>query len=143
MKKHLVDEFQYHLYSSLNGVWKNLKFIFIYVFKENLVNKKRIQRPIKPSEKFLLIQSPIICRTLWWRWLNFKSNFYISPIFVNLTKKLSEIKFAIKSFQPFKKMSKLCTKGQLISKWNFGVFKSSKKWTYVLTDFCPSLHKMG
>ena len=30
------------------------------------------------------------------------------------------------------------SKGQLISEWNFGVFKSSKKWTF-LTDFCPSL----
>ena len=30
-------------------------------------------------------------------------------------------------------------KGQLISEWNFGVFKSSKKWTFFLTDFCPSL----
>ena len=29
------------------------------------------------------------------------------------------------------------TKGQLISKWNFGVFKSPKKPTKFLTDFCP------
>ena len=30
------------------------------------------------------------------------------------------------------------TKGQLISEWNFGVFKSPKKPTKFLTDFCPS-----
>ncbi len=29
------------------------------------------------------------------------------------------------------------TKGQLISEWNFGVFKSPKKPTKFLTDFCP------
>ena len=29
-------------------------------------------------------------------------------------------------------------KGQLISEWNFGVFKSAKKPTKFLTDFCPS-----
>ena len=31
------------------------------------------------------------------------------------------------------------SKGQLISEWFFGVFKSSKKWTFSLTHFCPSL----
>ena len=31
------------------------------------------------------------------------------------------------------------SKGQLISEWNFGEFKSSKKWTFFLRDFCPSL----
>ena len=30
------------------------------------------------------------------------------------------------------------TKVQLISEWNFGVFKSPKKATKYLTDFCPS-----
>ena len=30
-------------------------------------------------------------------------------------------------------------KGQLISEWFFGVSKSSKKLTFTLTDFCPSL----
>ena len=37
--------------------------------------------------------------------------------------------------------SPTCTvsaKGQLISEWNFGVFKSPKKSTKFLTDFCPS-----
>ena len=29
-------------------------------------------------------------------------------------------------------------KGQLISEWNFGIFKSPKKPTKFLTDFCPS-----
>ena len=29
-------------------------------------------------------------------------------------------------------------KGQLISEWNFGVFKSPKNATRILTDFCPS-----
>ena len=29
-------------------------------------------------------------------------------------------------------------KGQLISEWNFGVFKSPKKPSKFLTDFCPS-----
>ena len=29
------------------------------------------------------------------------------------------------------------TKGQLISEWNFGVFKSPKKPNKFLTDFCP------
>ena len=29
------------------------------------------------------------------------------------------------------------TKGQLISEWSFGVFKSPKKPTKFLTDFCP------
>ena len=32
----------------------------------------------------------------------------------------------------------LFIKGQLISEWIFGVFKSSKKPTKFLTDFCPS-----
>ena len=31
------------------------------------------------------------------------------------------------------------TKGQLTSERNFGVFKSPKKRTKVLKDFCPSL----
>ena len=30
------------------------------------------------------------------------------------------------------------SKGQLISEWNFGVFKSPQKLTKFLTDFCPS-----
>ena len=30
------------------------------------------------------------------------------------------------------------TKGQLISEWNFGVFKSPQKPTKYLPDFCPS-----
>ena len=34
--------------------------------------------------------------------------------------------------------SKISFKGQLISKWNCGVFKSPKKPTKFLTDFCPS-----
>ena len=43
----------------------------------------------------------------------------------------------------FKKISDMIkyvanTKGQLISEWNFGVFKSPKKPTKFLTDFCPS-----
>ena len=29
------------------------------------------------------------------------------------------------------------TKGQLISEGNFGVFKSPKKQTFILKDFCP------
>ena len=31
------------------------------------------------------------------------------------------------------------TKCQLISEWNFGEFKSPKKLTFFLNDFCPSL----
>ena len=33
-------------------------------------------------------------------------------------------------------------KGQLISEWNFGAFKSPKKPTKFLADFCPSLVEM-
>ena len=57
-----------------------------------------------------------ICK---WEIIGGKSSSVTYPSFVHLT-------------------SFVVSKGQLISEWNFGVFKSSKKTTKFLTGFCPS-----
>ena len=47
-----------------------------------------------------------------------------------------------KSLLNWKQNRTSTAKGQLISEWFFGVFKSSKKWTFSLTDFSLA-SKMG
>ena len=59
---------------------------------------------------------------------------------------MTTIKLFLWSWSKFSSRSKIIPvnnkiKGQLISEWNFGVFKSPKKPTKFLTDFCPSFIK--
>ena len=59
---------------------------------------------------------------------------------------MTTIKLFLWSRSKFSSRSKIIPvnnkiKGQLISEWNFGVFKSPKKPTKFLTDFCPSFIK--
>ena len=106
----------------------NRSFQFIHnQIKSSMLQHFGFQKKTTYQYTFILVH--VVCRRYKCKFpTNFSCQWARKKIKLWATELDTDIRFPV-NVQP---------KGQLISEWNFGVFKSPKKPTKFLTDFCPS-----